>query len=167
MLCLILGCIAQSLSSCIDYGLGKNRSVAKQALLNVCKIKPNFALQVWQIATFSYKGEKDQISIRQTFLHFCLCIIYYIINLDYLRFGFYFNRQIFRLLIAATTGRHEKANDPQESKSFHFVILTSRLTVGVTRWWAGRDNAALPEPTSSHANCLKTRRLPPVGCTPC
>ena len=24
------------------------------------------------------------------------------------------------------------------------------LTVGVTRWWVGRDNAALPEPTSSH-----------------
>src|SRR4030095_15294684 len=27
-----------------------------------------------------------------------------------------------------------------------------------TRWWAGRDNAILSEPTSSHANCLKTRR---------
>src|SRR6185503_8917146 len=40
------------------------------------------------------------------------------------------------------------------------------LTVCVTRcWWVGRDNAALPEPTSSHAKCLKTRRLPPVGCT--
>jgi hypothetical protein len=24
-------------------------------------------------------------------------------------------------------------------------------------WWAGRDNAALPEPAPSHANCLKTR----------
>ena len=23
------------------------------------------------------------------------------------------------------------------------------------RWWAGRDNAALPEPASSHANCPK------------
>src|SRR5574341_647954 len=43
----------------------------------------------------------------------------------------------------------------------------SGLTVCVTRWWAGRDNAILPEPTSSHANCLKTRRLPPVGCTLC
>jgi len=32
---------------------------------------------------------------------------------------------------------------------------------------AGRDNAVLPEPTPSHANCLKTRRLPPVGCTLC
>ena len=40
-----------------------------------------------------------------------------------------------------------------------------RLTVCVTRWWAGRDNAILTEPTSSHAKCLKTRRLPPVGCT--
>src|SRR5688500_17967840 len=33
-----------------------------------------------------------------------------------------------------------------------------------TRWWAGRDNITLPESTPSHANCLKTRRLPPVGC---
>jgi len=28
-------------------------------------------------------------------------------------------------------------------------------------WWAGRDNTALTEPAPSHANCLKTRRLPP------
>ena len=28
-------------------------------------------------------------------------------------------------------------------------------------WWAGRDNATLPESISSHANGLKTRRLPP------
>src|SRR5919108_1836358 len=42
-----------------------------------------------------------------------------------------------------------------------------QLTAGVTRWWVGRDNATLPEPTSSHRNCLKTRRLPPVGCTLC
>src|SRR6476469_4961044 len=34
-------------------------------------------------------------------------------------------------------------------------------------WWAGRDNAIVTEPTSSHTDCLKTRRLPPVGCTPC
>jgi hypothetical protein len=44
-------------------------------------------------------------------------------------------------------------------------------------WWAGQDNAILPEPTSSHANCLKTRTqsahhaspgaLPGVGCTLC
>src|SRR6185503_9203047 len=33
-----------------------------------------------------------------------------------------------------------------------------------TRWWAGRDNAGLTKPASSHTNCLKTRRLPPVGC---
>jgi len=32
---------------------------------------------------------------------------------------------------------------------------------------AGRDNASLTETTSSHVNCLKTRRLPPVGCTLC
>src|SRR5829696_8061591 len=34
-------------------------------------------------------------------------------------------------------------------------------TVCVTRWWAGRENATLPEPASSHAKSLKTRRLPP------
>src|SRR5512132_2455079 len=28
-------------------------------------------------------------------------------------------------------------------------------------WWAGQDDAALTESTSSHTNCLKTRRLPP------
>jgi len=43
----------------------------------------------------------------------------------------------------------------------------SRLTVSVTRGWAGRGNAVLTEPASSRANCLKTRRLPPVGCTLC
>ncbi len=37
----------------------------------------------------------------------------------------------------------------------------------VTCGWAGGDNAVLTEPASSHANCLKTRRLPPVGCTRC
>jgi hypothetical protein len=34
-----------------------------------------------------------------------------------------------------------------------------KVTVCVTRWWAGRDNATLPEPSSSHANYLKTRTL--------
>src|SRR5688572_27561632 len=33
-----------------------------------------------------------------------------------------------------------------------------------TRGWAGQGNATLTEPTSSRANSLKTRRLPPVGC---
>jgi hypothetical protein len=37
---------------------------------------------------------------------------------------------------------------------------------GVTRWWMGGDNAALTEPVSSHANCPKTRRLPPPW-SPC
>src|SRR5215207_1819139 len=55
---------------------------------------------------------------------------------------------------------------------FHYTKKSSldwlcRLTAGVTRWWAGRDSAILPEPTSSRANCLKTWRLPPVGCTLC
>jgi hypothetical protein len=43
----------------------------------------------------------------------------------------------------------------------------SGLTVCVTRWWAGRENAILPEPASSYEQRLKTRRLPPVGCTLC
>src|SRR5688572_28941717 len=43
----------------------------------------------------------------------------------------------------------------------------SRPTAGVTRWWAGQENATLTEPTPSHETCLKTRRLPPVGCTLC
>ena len=39
--------------------------------------------------------------------------------------------------------------------------MSLQFTVGVTRWWAGQDNAVLTELTSSHANRLKTRRLPP------
>jgi hypothetical protein len=42
-----------------------------------------------------------------------------------------------------------------------FSNLAKRPTARVSRWWAGRENATLPEPTSSRANCLKTRRLPP------
>ena len=54
----------------------------------------------------------------------------------------------------------------------HSLIKSSQAardspTFCVTRWWAGRENAALPEPASSHRKCLKTRRLPPVGCTLC
>ena len=30
-------------------------------------------------------------------------------------------------------------------------------TVSVTRWWVGRDDTTLPEPTSSHEKRLKTR----------
>src|SRR5215217_3445178 len=43
----------------------------------------------------------------------------------------------------------------------------NRPTVCVTRWWVGRDHATLLEPTPSHANCLKPRRLPLVECTRC
>src|SRR5688572_32726790 len=31
-------------------------------------------------------------------------------------------------------------------------------------WWAGQDNAILTEPTSSHENGPKTRRVPAVRC---
>ena len=48
-----------------------------------------------------------------------------------------------------------------------FGFALGCLTACVTRWWAGRGNVILTEPTPSHANCLKTRRLPPVGCTLC
>ena len=48
----------------------------------------------------------------------------------------------------------------------HHIFLNCP-TARVTRWWVGRDNATLTEPTSSHPKCLKTRRLPPVGCTLC
>src|SRR6266498_4015159 len=49
----------------------------------------------------------------------------------------------------------------------YYARYSVRLTACVTRWWVGRDNAILTEPTPSHENCLKTRRLPPVGCTLC
>src|SRR5512145_952970 len=62
---------------------------------------------------------------------------------------------------------HGKSRDVK-----HFTVIVScfgakppngsRYPLGV-----GRDNATLTEPASSHANCLKTRRLPPVGCTLC
>jgi hypothetical protein len=29
-------------------------------------------------------------------------------------------------------------------------------------WWAGREDATLPESTSSHSNAPKTRRVPPA-----
>ena len=55
---------------------------------------------------------------------------------------------------------------------FSKIIVEKRLIrqsqrLALPGWWAGRENAILTEPTSSHANCLKTRRLPPVGCTLC
>ena len=44
----------------------------------------------------------------------------------------------------------------QTNLDFEFQ-MTRCPTTRVTRWWAGQDNATLTEPTSSHANCLKTR----------
>ncbi len=40
-----------------------------------------------------------------------------------------------------------------------FDFAQDKLPERGTRWWAGRDNVILTEPTSSRANCLKTRRL--------
>src|SRR6266540_231957 len=50
---------------------------------------------------------------------------------------------------------------------FYFPTFSTVSTACVTRWWVERDNTILTEPTSSHANCLKTRRVLPVGCTLC
>src|SRR5512139_2056441 len=65
--------------------------------------------------------------------------------------------------------KEQQPNQSRDIQNFylHIMVSDSRITVSVTRGWAGRGNAALPEPTSSHANCSKTRRLPPVGCTLC
>src|SRR5215216_1662386 len=57
----------------------------------------------------------------------------------------------------------------RHSSSFIFYhMVNNRPTACVcaalcksTRWWAGGENAVLTEPTSSHTNRLKTRRLPP------
>ena len=56
---------------------------------------------------------------------------------------------------------------PNENKKAGIDLEFVRLTAGVTLWWAGRGNVVLTEPAPSHANCPKTRRLPPVGCTLC
>ena len=56
------------------------------------------------------------------------------------------------------------ANKVQERDG---VTSVTRPTVCVTRWWVGQANVTLTEPTPSHAKCLKTRRLPSVGCTLC
>jgi len=48
-----------------------------------------------------------------------------------------------------------------------FQFLAGRPTVCVTRGWAGLGGATLMESALSRTNCLKTRRLPPVGCTLC
>jgi hypothetical protein len=62
----------------------------------------------------------------------------------------------------------EKWKDTTTKKKIHKPenVLVC-LTACVTRWWVGRENAVLTGPTSNHAKCLKTRRLPPVGCTLC
>jgi len=47
---------------------------------------------------------------------------------------------------------------PNKSIWAELEMYHCRLTVCVTRWWVGRDNAILAEPTSSQEKCLKTRR---------
>ena len=37
--------------------------------------------------------------------------------------------------------------------------MSLQWTVRVTRWWVGRDNADLTEPTPRHANYLTARHL--------
>src|SRR6266545_6931250 len=51
---------------------------------------------------------------------------------------------------------------------FKTIIITRcGLTASVSGRWVGRDNAILTEPALRHADCLKTRRLPPphLHCT--
>jgi hypothetical protein len=58
--------------------------------------------------------------------------------------------------------------EPDSMPCKRYLCLSSRRpTAGVTRWWVGRENAILSESTPSHAECSKTRRLLPVGCTLC
>src|SRR5688572_19564956 len=49
------------------------------------------------------------------------------------------------------------------SLRIHFLSVTANGSRYAPSgyWWVGRETAALPEPTPSHANCSKTRRLPP------
>ncbi len=66
--------------------------------------------------------------------------------------------------------RGNKANNREQILSSYCAFQLSamaRPTVCVTCGWAGRGDAVLPEPTLSRGNSLKTRRVPPVGCTPC
>jgi hypothetical protein len=53
---------------------------------------------------------------------------------------------------AGCAGLLEQSFMPGERVS---CIIFRRPTVCVTRWWAGRGNAILTEPTPSHANCQK------------
>jgi len=59
------------------------------------------------------------------------------------------------------TQSYAKSHQPTNAFFDTFAVISiGKPTACVTRWWAGRDNATLPESTSSHTNCLKTRRLP-------
>ena len=52
------------------------------------------------------------------------------------------------------------------SQRIHYSTLVDiNSTVCVTCGWAGGDNTTLTESAWIHTNCLKTRRIPPVGCT--
>jgi hypothetical protein len=67
-------------------------------------------------------------------------------------------------------GHYESPENNIVEQYYIFSFRTkSRRTVSVMPlqgyWWAGRGNATLLEPTLSHRNALKTRRVPPVGCT--
>src|SRR5687767_8263479 len=50
--------------------------------------------------------------------------------------------------------------------SFFILLLIFLMPANGSRyapagyWWAGRENAALLEPASSHANCLKNAQTP-------
>ena len=48
-----------------------------------------------------------------------------------------------------------------------WLQLLCRLTVCVTCWWAGVDNAHYSGKCLSQKNAYKSRRIPPVKCTLC
>src|SRR5512147_1692323 len=76
-------------------------------------------------------------------------------------------REIGYCFTSVSLDTQEESHNLPQTKSLRTYSDYCSPTVCVTCGWVGRDDAILPEPTSSHATCLKTRRLPPVGCTLC
>ena len=77
------------------------------------------------------------------------------------------NCSICLLNIPAKIVNVPRINQKANIVSLPFLLVLVRLTVCVTRGWAGGDHATLMEPVSGQVYCLKTRTLPPVGCTLC
>jgi len=50
---------------------------------------------------------------------------------------------------------------------FPYLLGFVGLTVTVTRWWSGRDDADLTENVPAYNNSVLSVQIPPVGCTLC